>query len=86
MKLFRSYLKKQAGTLIMLALFAGLLLAILRLYGAPLEGALYGLLLCLGLGLGFLRLVGGQLLPGPRLGGGLGRGLGEHHARKHPPG
>ena len=56
MKLFRSYLKKQAGTLIMLILFAGLLLAVLRLYGAPLEGALYGLLLCLGLGLGFLAV------------------------------
>jgi signal transduction histidine kinase len=56
MMLFRSYLKKQAGTLLMLILFAGLLLAILRLYGAPLEGALYGLLLCLGLGLGFLAV------------------------------
>ena len=60
MKLFLSYLKKQARLLLMLLLFGGVLLAVLLLYRAPLEGALYGLLLCLALGLcffiaGFLR-------------------------------
>ena len=60
MKLFLSYLKKQARLLLMLLLFGGLLLAVLLLYRAPLEGAIYGLLLCLVLGLcffiaGFLR-------------------------------
>ena len=60
MKLFLSYLKRQARLLGMLLLFGGLLLAVLGLYRAPLEGALYGLLLCLALGLclfiaGFLR-------------------------------
>lgn len=54
MKLFLSYLKSKLRLLGMLLLFFGVLLAVLLLYRAPLEGALYGLLLCLVLGLGFL--------------------------------
>ena len=54
MKLFCSYLKKQARLLLMLLLFGALFLAVLGLYKAPLEGALYGLLLCFTLGLCFL--------------------------------
>ncbi len=54
MKLFLSYLKKQARLLLLFLLFGALLLAVLGLYRAPLEGALYGLLLCLLLGLCFL--------------------------------
>lgn len=60
MKLFLSYLKKRARLLWMLLLFGGVLLAVLLLYKAPVEGVVYGLLLCLALGLcffaaGFLR-------------------------------
>jgi len=63
MKLFLSYLKKQLRTLLMLLLLGAVLLGVLLLYKAPLEGALYGLLLCLVLGLcffaaGFLRYRG----------------------------
>ena len=54
MKLFRSYLKKQTVTVLMQLLFSALLLGVLGLYQAPLEGVLYGLLLCLALGLCFL--------------------------------
>ena len=54
MKLFLSYLKKQARLLLMLLLFGAVLLGVLGLYRAPLEGAVYGLLLCLALGLCFL--------------------------------
>ena len=63
MKLFFSYLKQKARLLLMLALLGAVLAAVLLLYRAPLEGALYGLLLCLALGLcffivGFLRYRG----------------------------
>ena len=54
MKLFLSYLKRHIRLLGMLALFGTLFLAVLLLYRAPLEGALYGLLLCLFLGCCFL--------------------------------
>ncbi len=54
MKLFLSYLKSKIRLLLMLLLSTGMLTAVLLLYGAPLEGALYGLLLCAILGLGFL--------------------------------
>ncbi len=54
MKLFLSYLKSHLRLLLMLVLFGALLAAVLLLYRAPLEGALYGLLLCLALGLCFL--------------------------------
>lgn len=56
MKLFRSYLKNQARLLLMLLLFGGLFLVVLGLYRAPLEGAVYGLLLCLALGLCFFTV------------------------------
>ena len=54
MKLFLSYLKSHLRLLLMLALFGAVSAAVLLLYKAPLEGALYALLLCLALGLGFL--------------------------------
>ena len=54
MKLFLSYLKRNIRLLGMLLLCGALLLAVLGLYRAPLEGALYGLLLCLAVGLCFL--------------------------------
>ena len=54
MKLFFSYLKRNLRLLLMLLLFGTVLAVILFLYRAPLEGALYGLLLCLVLGLCFL--------------------------------
>ena len=54
MKLFLSYLKPHLRLLGMLLLFGALFLAVLLLYRAPLEGALYGLLLCFALGLCFL--------------------------------
>ncbi len=54
MKLFLSYLKSKLRLLGMLLLFGAVYLAVLILYRAPLEGALYGLLLCLFLGLCFL--------------------------------
>ena len=54
MKLFLSYLKSHLRLLGMLLLFGALFLAVLLLYRAPLEGALYGLLLCFALGLCFL--------------------------------
>ena len=54
MKLFFSYLKQKARLLLMLALLGAVLAAVLLLYRAPLEGALYGLLLCAALGALFL--------------------------------
>ena len=54
MRLFLSYLKRNIRLLGMLLLCGALLLAVLGLYRAPLEGALYGLLLCLAVGLCFL--------------------------------
>ena len=54
MKLFLSYLKRNIRLLGMLLLCGALFLAVLGLYRAPLEGALYGLLLCLAVGLCFL--------------------------------
>ena len=54
MKLFCSYLRRKLRLLGMLLLFGALFTAVLLLYRAPLEGALYGLLLCLMLGLCFL--------------------------------
>lgn len=54
MKLFFSYLKRNLRLIGMLLLFGALFLAVLLLYRAPLEGAVYGLLLCLALGLCFL--------------------------------
>ena len=54
MKLFLSYVKSHWRLLLMLALFGAVSAAVLLLYRAPLEGALYGLLLCFVLGLGFL--------------------------------
>ena len=53
MKLFLSYLKSHLRLLLMLALFGAVSAAVLLLYKAPLERALYALLLCLALGLGF---------------------------------
>ncbi len=50
MKLFLSYLKRNLRLLLMLALFGAVFAGVLLLYRAPLEGALYGLLLCLALG------------------------------------
>ena len=54
MKLFLTYLKRNIRLLVMLLLFGGVLFAVLLLYKAPVEGALYGLGLCLALGLCFL--------------------------------
>ena len=54
MRLFLSYLKRNIRLLGMLLLCGALFLAVLGLYRAPLEGALYGLLLCLAVGLCFL--------------------------------
>ena len=54
MKLFLSYVRSHIHLLGMLLLFGALFLAVLLLYRAPLEGALYGLLLCFVLGLCFL--------------------------------
>ena len=54
MRLFLSYLKRNIRLLSMLLLCGALFLAVLGLYRAPLEGALYGLLLCLAVGLCFL--------------------------------
>ena len=54
MRLFLSYLKRNIRLLVMLLLFGGLLLAVLLLYKAPFEGAMYGLLLCFALGICFL--------------------------------
>ena len=54
MRLFLSYLKRNIRLLGMLLLCGALFLAVLGLYRAPLEGALYGLLLCFALGICFL--------------------------------
>ena len=54
MRLFLSYLKRNIRLLGMLLLCGALFLAVLGLYRAPLEGALYGLLLCFAVGLCFL--------------------------------
>ena len=54
MKLFFSYLKRNVRLLLMLLLCGATFTAVLLLYRAPLEGAVYGLLLCLALGLCFL--------------------------------
>ena len=56
MKLFLSYLRSHLLLILMLLLFGAVFAAILPLYRAPLEGALYGLLLCLALGLCFLTV------------------------------
>ncbi len=56
MKLFLSYLRTHLLLILMLLLFGAVFAAILLLYRAPLEGALYGLLLCLALGLCFLAV------------------------------
>ena len=54
MKLFFSYLKRNIRLVLMLLLFGAVFSAVLLLYRAPLEGALYGLLLCFAVGLCFL--------------------------------
>ena len=54
MKLFLTYLKRNIRLLVMLLMFGGVLYAVLLLYKAPVEGALYGLLLCFVLGFCFL--------------------------------